>query len=324
VTIDGKPAGVGKQGPYKTGRHSVRAQASGYTAAEQEIMVDNGEIAIVSLSLAVLPGKLLISVNVAARCGAGEVQLDAKPDGVVKLEVPPGNARVTCSAEGHEDASSDVTIGTGHAQAVTLTLKRRLAIVPKAEAPLNSEVTLIALPGGTLQLKDGNFNGTRVAPFKLARTATTVAQYTKCVDAGGCSEPKTGANCNWGPDRSDHPVNCVDWYQATGFCRWMGGRLPTAQEREWAASSGEGSDMGKGNRKTTCVAGSHPAGASKQGVQDLAGNVWEWLSTDYSGGKEFRGGSWGDDDAGDLRARYTGTFRPVRSTSPASVVAYSF
>ena len=181
-------------------------------------------------------------------------------------------------------------------------------------------VEFVALPGGTL--KGGNFNGQRVAPFSLAPTATTVEQYEKCVTAGACSEPNTGGTCNWKTDRRNHPVNCVDWNQATAFCKWAGGRLPTAEEREWAASSGkgwtypwgneepgaracwdgEGSDVGKGNRKTTCVVGSHSAGASRQGIQDLAGNVWEWLSNDSGSGKELRGGSWGDGDPDLLRA----------------------
>ena len=238
----------------------------------------------------------------------------------MKLEVPAGAARVTCSAEGHEDASADVTVGPGRAQAVKLTLQRGASGAAGADA--KSGVAFIALPGGTLQLAGGNFNGARVAPFKLARTATTVAQYKKCVEAGGCGEPTPGDSCNWGSGRGDHPVNCVNWNQATAFCKWMGARLPTAQEREWAASSGEGrtfpwgneppgaqacwdgegSDVGKGNRETTCVAGSHPAGASKQGVQDLAGNVSEWLSNDYSGGKELRGGSWNNVDPSYFRA----------------------
>jgi hypothetical protein len=333
VTVDGQPAGVGKQGPYKVGKHAVRVEASGYKPAEQTVGVDNGGTASVSLVLEALPGKLLLSVNVAAQCSAGGARVEATPDGMVKLEVLAGAARVTCSAEGHEDASADVTVGPGRAQAVKLTLKRGASGAAGVDA--TSGVTLISLSGGTLQLDGGNFNGTRVAPFKLARTATTVAQYKKCVEAGGCSAPKTDTNCNWGTGRNDHPVNCVDWNQATAFCKWMGARLPMAEEREWAASSGEGraypwgnepqgakacwdgegSDVGKGNRKTTCAAGSHPAGASKQGVEDLAGNVWEWLSNDYTGGKEVRGGSWDGGYAEPLRASFRSGGAPSNAFS---------
>ena len=200
VTVDGQPAGVGKQGPYKVGKHAVRVEASGYQAAEQAVGVDNGGTASVSLGLEALPGKLLLSVNVAAQCSAGGARVEATPDGMVKLEVPAGAARVTCSAEGHEDASADVTVGPGRAQAVKLTLQRGASWAAGVDA--KSGVAFIALPGGTLQLSGGNFNGTRVAPFKLARTATTVAQYKKCVEAGGCGEPTPGDICNWGSGRS--------------------------------------------------------------------------------------------------------------------------
>jgi formylglycine-generating enzyme required for sulfatase activity len=184
----------------------------------------------------------------------------------------------------------------------------------------NTGYRFIGLPGGTLV--GGSFPNERVAPFSLGRTAVTVTAYATCVNAGACRAPNAGGKCNWNSGRINHPMNCVDWKQARTFCAWIGGRLPTAQEREWAASGGEGreypwgseppgrqacwngagNDRGKGKRRTTCPVGSYPAGASKHGLLDLAGDVWEWLDTDYGGGKEVRGGSWYRPDAMYLRA----------------------
>src|SRR5205085_165588 len=143
--------------------------------------------------------------------------------------------------------------------------------------------------------------------------------------SGSCTAPNTGGACNWGSGRDDHPVNCVDWNQASAFCKWAGGRLLSEEEREYVASGGseartypwgndepgarvcwdgEGSDAGKGNRKTTCPVGSHKAGDSKWGVHDLAGNVYDWTSSDYDAShKVLRGGSWAGGDAVLLRAR---------------------
>lgn len=186
-----------------------------------------------------------------------------------------------------------------------------------------SGLKFIGIPAGTFQ-----FQGKQtvaVKAFELGETATTVDAYARCVKAGVCSKPNTGGACNWGTDRTDHPINCVDWNQAGAFCRWIGGRLPTEEEREYVASGGsegrtypwgneepgaracwdgEGNDLGKGNRKTTCPIGSHKAGDSKWGLHDLAGNVWEWTSSDYDSSKKgIRGGSWYLDYPEILRAQ---------------------
>lgn len=57
VSVDGKASGAGKQGPYKLGKHAVRAEAPGFRAAEAQATVDNGGTAQVSLTLDALPGK---------------------------------------------------------------------------------------------------------------------------------------------------------------------------------------------------------------------------------------------------------------------------
>gem|GEM_PF-1942924 len=313
VTVDGKPTGAGKQGPYKVGKHAVRAEAAGYKASEQQAEVDNGGTTQVSLSLEALPGKLLVSVNVAAECSAGGAKVSASPEGVTKLEVSAGSVRVTCSAEGHEDASADVEVSPGRAQAVKLTLKRAsVAAAGQGSAEPKSGLRFVSIPAGTFQ-----FQGERnvsVSAFKLAKTDVTVAAYAKCVSAGACTEPETSSSvCNWKTGRVDHPVNCVDWNQSTAFCKWVGGRLPTEEEWEYVASGGsegrtypwgneepgaracwdgEGNDLGKGNRKGTCAVGSHQAGDSKWGLHDLSGNVWQWTSSDYdASNKVVRGGS---------------------------------
>jgi len=139
--------------------------------------------------------------------------------------------------------------------------------------------------------------------FSIARTETTVAQYRACVDAERCKEPSlTPEKCNWQHgDRDDHPINCVDWPRARAFCEWAGGRLPTEAEWEYAARSGgkdqeypwgteeptceraimhdgSGKGCGKGRPWPVC---SRTAGNTEQGLCDMAGNAWEWVSDWY-------------------------------------------
>lgn len=148
--------------------------------------------------------------------------------------------------------------------------------------------------------------------------------------------------CNWQhpQGRASHPVNCVDFFQAQAFCAWLAKRLPSEVEWEYAARGGErrvfpwGDQAPDASRLNACgplcgknliarhfpgvtpmytiddawpetaPVGSFPAGASKHGVLDLAGNVWEWTASEYAtydGGihepkRVLRGGSWGGGD----------------------------
>lgn len=198
VTVDGKPAGVGKQGPYKVGKHAVRAEAAGYKPAEQQTDVDNGGTTQAALTLEALPGKLLLSVNVAADCSAGGASVHASPEGVTKLEVAAGSVRVTCSAEGHEDATADVEVGPGKARPVKLALSRVQG--PRAgqvEIEPNSGLPFVYIPAGSFHYgcepQDPKCNAdekpghsANVSAFWLGKTDVTVAAYAKCAASGAC------------------------------------------------------------------------------------------------------------------------------------------
>jgi formylglycine-generating enzyme required for sulfatase activity len=131
-----------------------------------------------------------------------------------------------------------------------------------------------------------------VAPFSIDRTEVTVAAYRACVAAGACSSPSPGELCNGSvPDRELHPVNCVDHDQATAFCAWTGQRLPTQKEWELAACGANarkfpwpGDKLEQqdcfGRHAGTCAVGTHPGGATPEGVLGLGGNVSEWTSSE--------------------------------------------
>jgi formylglycine-generating enzyme required for sulfatase activity len=176
---------------------------------------------------------------------------------------------------------------------------------------------MVEFPAGSFEfaMKEG-VRAVVAAPFCLDVTEVTVAAYAACVARGGCTPARDEADwpgisdadrlrsrkrCNGErADRADHPVNCVTWDQAAAYCRALRRRLPTEAEWEWAARGGaEARHFPWGSEPParqvcwnlrpdgapdadwpgTCAVGSHPEGAGPGGLQDLAGNVWEWTSS---------------------------------------------
>lgn len=174
---------------------------------------------------------------------------------------------------------------------------------------------MVLIPGGefemgsNLQPAEMPIRQVYLDPFWIDETEVTLAEYAACVAAGGCTAPATDPvpYCNWNqPDRDDHPINCVDWYQAAAYCAWVDegtNRLPTEAEWEKAARGADARVYPWGDAPgPTCThavmwddavggsgcgtygtmpVGSKPLGDSPYGLKDMSGNVWEWVADWY-------------------------------------------
>jgi serine/threonine protein kinase len=138
-----------------------------------------------------------------------------------------------------------------------------------------------------------------VQPMWIYQTEVTNAQYKSCVRNGACSPPhqngsRTHSNYYTSDTFSDYPVVNVNWNDASSYCNWVGGRLPTEAEWEKAARGTDqrlypwsnyfklGADANAGGTlKDTVSTGSYMSGQSPYGVLDLSGNVYEWISDWY-------------------------------------------
>ncbi len=183
---------------------------------------------------------------------------------------------------------------------------------------------MVSIPGGTFQMGTadpycsavgypetwdescGPVHSVTVPAFGMSKTEVTLAQYRACEMAGAC----TAVPCvQWG---EDGPVVCVLRDQAQAYCAWVGGRLCSEAEWEYAARNGsaenlypwgdteptcaDGAGVGEGCKTSTPTVGcSTPAGNDTWGVCDLAGSVQEWVADDSHGdytGAPTDGSAW--------------------------------
>ena len=214
------------------------------------------------------------------------------------------------------------------------------------------EADLVAVPGGRYVMGDarGDANEAprqvRVESFRIMRTEATNGEFARFVAATGhVTDPErrgfgyvwdgrwhkvTGADWRHpkGPESDlsgldDHPVAQVSHRDAAAFCRWLGLRLPSEEEWEYAARGGDGRRFPWGDDAPrqdgrplanfgavkccapdtwdgyggTAPVGSYPDGASAFGLLDMAGNVWEWTGNRFPDRPEYitlRGGGWGN------------------------------
>ena len=191
---------------------------------------------------------------------------------------------------------------------------------------------VVSIPAGTFTMGDADNTEkagmVTVSAFFMAVTEVTTKAYAACVASGKCTAAFTGGSCDAGVmGRENHPINCVDWNQATAYCAAQGRRLPTEEEWEYAARgtdgrlfpwgnttptnqlcwNGAGNDLGQGNRNSTCAVASFPTGNSPFNLSDMSGNVWEWTSSAYSatsGARVYRGGGWDNDHPSFVRSAY--------------------
>ncbi|MCA9570159.1 MAG: formylglycine-generating enzyme family protein [Myxococcales bacterium] len=152
--------------------------------------------------------------------------------------------------------------------------------------------------------------------YWITETEVIVGAYRMCVEAGGCSEDEVSTAGGFStyypvaeafdPQQDTMPVNSVSWQGAADFCAWIGGRLPTEAEWEFAARGPEARRWPWGSEPHCAVPNSDdpfhrlrdafvdhcaqdgPVRAralpnkSPFGVIGMAGNLWEWTADWYA------------------------------------------
>jgi len=187
----------------------------------------------------------------------------------------------------------DTAVATMPAKNVPEGPRGALLLLAAAGAPIE----WVAIAPGTYMMgwsaiSKGNPYGEHpvtVKAFALGKTLVTNKQYAVCEKAGAC--PARRCVGNWPvPEGDDTPAGCVTWKGADAFVRWVGARLPSEAEWEYAAR-GQGKNIAYpwGNEAPDCSRGaflgcggplpvcSRPAGNTEQGLCDMAGEDSQWM-----------------------------------------------
>ena len=170
----------------------------------------------------------------------------------------------------------------------------------------------VLIPTGTALIGEA-CESLQIDAYEIGVYPVTNAQYFRFIQETGYKPPKDWTEYQthsyeiYGL-KGDHPVVWVSCEDAEEYAKYVGGRLPSFLEWQYAARGNDDRlfpwgyeiDHPRCNTVELGTDGTTPVGVFKDGVSpfgcyDMVGNVWEWTDTPYDENESFRvacGGAW--------------------------------
>lgn len=188
---------------------------------------------------------------------------------------------------------------------------------------------LVAVPEGEFLMggdSDDPGHSVFLNDFWIYSAEVTNQQYVLCETLGECTSPDLNDNPSYVEKvHANDPVVGVTYEQASSYCSFINGRLPTEAEWEKTARNNDNDLYPWGDAMPTCdflnfnnCVGyttnviDYKTGASAYGALDMAGNVFEWVA-DW-----FDPDYYGNSPKENPRGPENGTMRSIRSSSYTS------
>ena len=175
------------------------------------------------------------------------------------------------------------------------------------------EYNMVLIPAGEFQMgnDDSNSNPNRhpkhlvhLNSYYIGKHEVTNSEYEAFLLGKGYRKKEFWSDEGWnyiqkhkilvpvlwnldGFGNPNQPVVGVSYYEAEAYARWLSMRLPTEAEWQKAAQGTEKRNFPWGNTFSSAMPyhaltrpfsiGQYPELASPYGIQEMAGNVWEWV-----------------------------------------------
>ncbi len=178
-----------------------------------------------------------------------------------------------------------------------IALAAALAFTRPKQSISDAHGAMQLVPGGSFIFGDNSSDSPNprqtlsLSSYYVDRTEVSNAEYKKFCDATGHAPPNFADYAS----KPDEPVAGVTLEDAKAYAAWAGKRLPTEQEWEKAARGTDGRPFPWGQDEWTAgvpetlqPVDSFQDRRSPVGALNMAGNVFEWTTSDFPAGeREF-------------------------------------